>query len=217
MVSESPPSKKNLAELTEWNKTINIQMIHCRNSPVWRNVLNLKHTRLRPLWGTLVDRMKPLAQAWRVTQTAGPSQGKDSGSRMGGRYMLMLCGVDKIIWNKNPSDLTFWRFSYSMFASGIQEGVQFIAAAQLLLLRDEARGLSGQDDLVALGSASVASVAAEDGALEGRLVAHPPEGSSLGQIVCHITYIVQVANVSLHQGTADHKKANNGRSTGRHD
>lgn len=49
------------------------------------------HTLLSPLLGTLLDRMNPLAQFWRVTQTCWlPWQEMVSGSRTGGRYMLML-------------------------------------------------------------------------------------------------------------------------------
>lgn len=49
------------------------------------------HTLLSPLLGTLLDKMNPLAQFWRVTQTCWfPWQEMVSGSRTGGRYMLML-------------------------------------------------------------------------------------------------------------------------------
>lgn len=94
-----------------------------------------------------------------------------------------------------------------MFAASIQEGV-LLVSIELSLLGRESSGLVGSDesDLVALSWASVGS-AAEDGTLERGLVVHPPEGSLAGQVVGHVANIVQVTNISLHQGTADHQKA----------
>lgn len=53
----------------------------------------LKYSVLTRFWlllGIFVDRMNPLAQFWRVTQTVFGPQLTVSGSRTGGRYMLML-------------------------------------------------------------------------------------------------------------------------------
>lgn len=100
--------------------------------------------------------------------------------------------------------------TYAMFAASVQEGVQLISTFNALLLGGESGGLkgSGECKLVALGRASVGSVAAENGALERRLVVHPPEGCARRQVGGHVAHIVQVANVSLHESAADHEKAN---------
>lgn len=101
--------------------------------------------------------------------------------------------------------------TYSVFAASVQEGIQLISAIQLLLGCRESNGLgqvADESHLVALGSATVGSAAAQDGALEWGLVVHPPEGRVAGQIASHIPDIVQVADVRLHQHTADQQQAN---------
>lgn len=99
--------------------------------------------------------------------------------------------------------------TYSKFASALEEGVQLVATIELRLGGRESGRLlsSNESDLVALGRASVRSAAAEDGALERGLVAHPPEGGGSGQVAGHVAHIVQVTNVSLHEGAADQQKA----------
>lgn len=117
------------------------------------------HTRLRPLLGTFVDRMKPLAQFWRATQTCWfPLQGVVSGSRTGGKYMLILCrdGCDKgqdkqrSLHAINPSHST----TYALLVARVQEGIQFVSTVELGLLGRESSGLlevAGEGNLVALG------------------------------------------------------------------
>lgn len=101
-------------------------------------------------------------------------------------------------------------YTYAILAASVQEGVQLVSTLELCLLGGESSRLGSSDkgDLVALGRAALSSVAAENGALEGGLVVHPPEGRLAGQVRRHVAHIVQVTNVSLHQGTADHQKAN---------
>ena len=108
-----------------------------------------------------------------------------------------------------------------MLAASVQEGVQLVAALlHLGLACDESLRLqgTGEGDLVALGGAAVGSVAAEDGALEGGLVVHPPEGRRGGQVRGHVAHVVQVANVALHEDASGHghQEAHEGRATGVH-